>query len=88
MTPKDPLFPNMLLIIPGSIFLGMAIGVLVALLTELFGRRVRSAEDLQSAFDVPVLAVIGSPVRRRGNARRDNRRERRERTPAKKTARA
>ncbi len=61
--PADPEFPNWFLIIPGALVLGLAVGVLVALLAELFGRRVRGPEDLQSTLDVPLLAVIGAPAR-------------------------
>jgi polysaccharide biosynthesis transport protein len=63
--PRSPSFPNKLLIIPGSIVLGLAAGVLVALLIELFNRRVRGVEDLRSAVDAPLLAVIaGQPKTR------------------------
>jgi uncharacterized protein involved in exopolysaccharide biosynthesis len=61
VTPQNPVFPNMLLIIPGSFVLGLAVGVLVALLSELFARRVRSLEDLEHAVDLPLLAVIAGP---------------------------
>jgi uncharacterized protein involved in exopolysaccharide biosynthesis len=60
VTPKAPLFPNYLLIIPGSLVLGAAIGVLVALLMELFGRRVRGVEDLATGVDLPLLAVVAA----------------------------
>ncbi len=63
VTPKEPAFPNYLLIVPGSIALGFGVGVLVALLMELFGRRVRGVEDLSSAVDAPLLAVIAAPAR-------------------------
>lgn len=66
-TPKDPKFPNMPLIIFGSLGLGIGVGVLTALLAELVDRKVRSVEDLSNAVDVPVLAVIG---RVRGKAAR------------------
>ncbi|MHB8529301.1 MAG: hypothetical protein ACYC8V_07300, partial [Caulobacteraceae bacterium] len=62
VTPATPTFPNWLLIIPGALGLGIAVGVLVALLTELFGRKVRGPEDLQSTFDAPLLAVIAAPL--------------------------
>jgi len=61
-TPKSPTFPNYLLIIPGSVALGLAVGVLVALLAELLGRRVRSIEDAESVSDIHVIAVIPSPA--------------------------
>jgi uncharacterized protein involved in exopolysaccharide biosynthesis len=69
VTPKDPVFPNMLLIIPGALVLGLGVGVLTALLAEMIGRRVRGVEDLQSALNVPVLAVIQRPST--GGAKRE-----------------
>ncbi len=66
VTPQSPVFPNKPLIAFGSLGLGAAMGIFVALLIELFARRVRGVEDLQ-AIDVPLLAVIGSPPRRRLN---------------------
>jgi hypothetical protein len=47
------------LIIFGSIGFGLALGVGLALLIELFGRRVRCDEDLEYAAKAPVFAVIG-----------------------------
>jgi polysaccharide biosynthesis transport protein len=61
-TPKSPSFPNYLLIIPGSIALGLAVGILVSLLAELLGRRIRGIEDVKSVSDINVIAVIPSPV--------------------------
>jgi len=59
--PKSPEFPKKILILPGSIVLGGAIGAGLALLLELLGLRVRGFEDLANQFDVPVLAVIVGP---------------------------
>jgi polysaccharide biosynthesis transport protein len=59
-TPSAPSFPNMLLIVPGSLALGFSMGVLVALLAELLVRRIRSIEDAESAYGVKVIAVIPS----------------------------
>ena len=61
-TPKSPSFPNMMLILPGSVALGMAVGILVSLLVELLGRRVRGIEDAESVRDVHVIAVIPAPA--------------------------
>jgi uncharacterized protein involved in exopolysaccharide biosynthesis len=61
-TPKSPTFPNYLLIVPGAIALGLAVGVLVSLLAELLGRRVRSIADAESVPDIHVIAVIPSPA--------------------------
>ena len=62
-TPKGPSFPNWILIIPGSLILGLGFGVLLALLMELMARRVRSVEDLASVDDIPVIGVIAGPAR-------------------------
>jgi uncharacterized protein involved in exopolysaccharide biosynthesis len=59
--PAAPSFPNMPLIMFGSLGLGLALGFLVALLLELLNRRVRGPEDLQTALEVPLLAVVSAP---------------------------
>jgi uncharacterized protein involved in exopolysaccharide biosynthesis len=69
VTPKAPVFPNYWLIIPGSLALGLGTGVLVALLAELFNRRVRGVEDLKTALHVPLLAVVAPPPKPPGKAR-------------------
>jgi len=61
VTPQQPNFPNKPLILGGALGLGFGLGILISLLLELFGRRVRSIEDIQGAVDVPLLAVIGGP---------------------------
>jgi len=58
-------FPNPPLIMGGSMVLGLGVGVLLALLTELLGRKVRTADDLENATRAPVLAAL-PPQRRRG----------------------
>jgi uncharacterized protein involved in exopolysaccharide biosynthesis len=58
--PQSPTFPNKTLIISGCLALGLFLGVLVALLIEFLNRRVRGAEDLQSALDVPLLTVLAA----------------------------
>ncbi len=63
VTPASPVFPNVPLIMFGSLGLGLAFGVAIALLAELMGRRVRGVEDLQRAVDVPVLAVVGGSAK-------------------------
>ncbi len=55
---KPKIFLNLLV----SIFLGTLLGVGAALMLELGNRRVRSAEDLAEAIDLPVLAVISSTI--------------------------
>lgn len=46
-----------------SVVLGALLGVGLALLLELISRRIRSAEDLVQAIDLPVLAVISNNQR-------------------------
>lgn len=58
--PESPYYPKVPMIIGGAAGFGLGLGVLVALLVELLGRRVRSAEDLEVAVDAPVLGVIQS----------------------------
>jgi len=55
---KPRIFLNLLV----SIFLGTLLGVGAALMLELGNRRVRSAEDLAEAIDLPVLAAISSTL--------------------------
>lgn len=63
--PRQPSFPNVPLIMFGSLGFGLGFGVLVALLAELFGRRVRSEEDISLALDAPLLAVVAAAPRAR-----------------------
>ncbi len=56
--PLTPSRPRILLNVLVSIFLGTLLGVGLALMLELTKRRVRSAEDLAQALDVPVLGII------------------------------
>lgn len=64
-TPKEPAFPNYLLIVPGAIILGLGVGVLISLLMELFGRRVRSVGDLDLAGPAPLICIIPGVERQR-----------------------
>jgi chain length determinant protein EpsF len=66
--PTEPSRPRVLLNVLVSIFLGTLLGVGLALMLELANRRVRSADDLSEALDLPVLGTIaaaGSMVRRK-----------------------
>jgi succinoglycan biosynthesis transport protein ExoP len=60
LTPQRPAFPSRSVVIPLSLVLGLAIGVLAALLIELIWPRLRGPEDLLLAVDAPVLAVFPS----------------------------
>ena len=58
--PNEPSRPRILLNLLVSIFLGVLLGVGLALMLELARRRVRSADDLTEALDLPVLGSIAS----------------------------
>lgn len=61
VAPEQPSFPNGPLIFFGSLGLGVILGILAALLTELLNRRIRTARDLQDFVEgVPLLAVVSS----------------------------
>ncbi|MDB5582019.1 MAG: hypothetical protein JWR80_7195 [Bradyrhizobium sp.] len=61
VTPQTPVFPNKPLILMGGFTAGLGLGVLAALVLELLGRRIRSADDLRVAIKVPVLAIVSNP---------------------------
>ena len=56
--PLEPSRPRVAVGIIGSIFGGLAVGVLAALLWELIDRRVRSPQDLLVMAGVPVIGVL------------------------------
>ncbi|WP_068878144.1 MULTISPECIES: Wzz/FepE/Etk N-terminal domain-containing protein [unclassified Phenylobacterium] len=56
--PSKPIFPNPPMIIGVCIALGLAIGVLTCLLTEMLRLRVRSPDQLEEAVGLRVLAVL------------------------------
>lgn len=58
--PSAPSKPRVLLNILASLFLGTLLGIGLALVLELANRRVRSAEDLSEALNIPVLGAISS----------------------------
>jgi succinoglycan biosynthesis transport protein ExoP len=64
-TPQMPVFPKRGLTIGASIPLGAAFGIVLALLLEMVGRRIRSASDLASVVQAPVLAVLQDPKARK-----------------------
>lgn len=59
IVPSIPSFPNIPVVMGGSIAVGLGLGVLLALLTELLARRVRSADDLSYASGAPTFAIVG-----------------------------
>jgi succinoglycan biosynthesis transport protein ExoP len=66
VTPQKPKWPNIPLVIGGAFGLGLALGVLLSVIVELFARRVRGPEDLASVLDIPMLAFIATqPTGRR-----------------------
>jgi uncharacterized protein involved in exopolysaccharide biosynthesis len=76
--PKEPKFPNYYLIVPGSILLGAAVGIFVALLMELLARRVRTPEDLAGLEGVQVVCVVAPlDTIREGTSKVSNGRRRR-----------
>ena len=72
VTPQSPIFPQKLLLIGVALGGGLAFGVIISLILELFGRRIRSSEDLLIAIKAPVLAVVSRPHTRTGLHLRDN----------------
>lgn len=58
---KPKVFLNILL----SFFLGTFLGVGIGFLVELIDRRVRSGQDISNGLDIPVLAEVLKPSRRR-----------------------
>ena len=56
--PLEPSRPRVFLNIIVAVFLGLLLGVGIALLLELTNRRVRSAEDLAELIGLPLLAAI------------------------------
>jgi polysaccharide biosynthesis transport protein len=70
ITTGTPEFPKVPLVLGGSIGFGGALGVVLALLIELLGRRVRSHEDLEGAIAAPVFAEIGAKPKKVGFVRK------------------
>ncbi len=58
--PTSPSKPNILINVAASFVIGTLLGLGIAMLLELLNRRVRSAEDLAAATELPVLASIAS----------------------------
>lgn len=65
--PVEPSSPNLLLNTALAVFLGSLLAVGTALLLELLDRRVRNADDVVSALELPVIGFMPKPG---GNRRR------------------
>jgi polysaccharide biosynthesis transport protein len=63
--PVEPSFPKPLLNILVAVFLGILLGIGVALLKELADRRVRAPEDVVAALGLPVLGLLPKPSSKR-----------------------
>ena len=61
VTPDNPEFPQVGLILFGATSMGFALGVFTALIIELLSRRVRSAEDLSNS-GLPVIGAMSRSV--------------------------
>jgi uncharacterized protein involved in exopolysaccharide biosynthesis len=68
----SPSFPKPFIVIPVAISASLALGLLLALLSEMADRRVRIADDLNLVSSAPVLGVIQMQrrLRRRSGLRR------------------
>jgi chain length determinant protein EpsF len=66
--PQKPFSPNLLLNLAAGGFLGLALGCGMAFLAERSDQRVRSAVDLTTGLDAPLLGVVGSGSAVRGSA--------------------
>lgn len=62
--PLNPSSPKLVLNIALSFFLGAFLAIGMALMRELMDRRVRSAEDVVHALDLPVIGAMPRPARR------------------------
>ncbi|MFW5439986.1 MAG: chain length determinant protein EpsF [Methylophilaceae bacterium] len=56
--PLKHYFPNKMIMVLLSVFLGLIIGIAYVLVTELLDRRVRSIEDMESLLDFPVFGIL------------------------------
>lgn len=62
--PTEPSSPKVLLNTLLAVFLGTLLGVGLALLAEMIDRRVRSAEDLVSSLEIPVLGELSKRAKK------------------------
>jgi chain length determinant protein EpsF len=68
--PTEPSSPKLLLNTLLSIFVGGMLAIALALLLELFNRRVRSPEDIVEALGLPVIGYLDAADVRKGKRRR------------------
>ena len=57
-------FPKPLIVVPLAAFLGLALGVILALLAEALDRRIRAKEDLEFVTQAPFLGETGGVIAR------------------------
>ena len=67
--PVEPSFPKLPLNVVVSSVLGIMLGVGLALLLELFNRRVRSAEDIVDCLGLPVIGYLDAADARKSRSR-------------------
>lgn len=58
VTPQSPDSPNVVLNMMASVFLGLMLGVVLAVMIELLNRRVRTIEDVSKLLGTKVLATV------------------------------
>lgn len=66
----SPDFPKVPLVLGGSLGFGAGLGIVLALLIEMLGRRIRSQDDLEHAAGAPVFVEIGARPKKMGLVRR------------------
>lgn len=69
-TPRTRAFPDMQLVIAFALFAALVSGLLVGLLRERLDTRWRSADDVEAALDLPVMALVPTARRRLLDTRR------------------
>lgn len=62
--PTSASFPKPLIVVPLAAFLGLALGVILALLAEALDRRIRAKEDLDFVTQAPFLGETGGVIAR------------------------
>ncbi|ALT79872.1 chain length determinant protein EpsF [Paucibacter sp. KCTC 42545] len=63
--PMQPSSPRLVLNMALSVFVGTLLGVGVALMLELFNRRIRTADDVVQAVGLPIIGVLQAPTAKR-----------------------